>query len=89
MIPRIFPFGLYLVFLALESAIESVPAMASWGMVATPWIYPVKTAVVLGALVYFWPRYGELKGTPSAGKSDVLLAGLIGVLVYLAWVRMD
>lgn len=53
------------------------------------WLYPIKTTVVLGLLVYFWSSYQEL---PQPIFSDAKDAGLgigVGILVYALWVRMD
>lgn len=80
-------------FLALGEGItwlaRAVPVLASWGPVADLWLYPVKTAVVLGLLAYFWPRYGELKDRSFSSVGDVLVAVAAGILVYMVWVRMD
>lgn len=93
MIPRILPFALYMACLALAAGLawvaQAVPALASWGPAADLWLYSVKTAVVLGALAFFWPRYDELKGRPFGGGGDVVGAVAVGLVVYLAWVRMD
>lgn len=93
MIPRILPFALYMAFLALAAGLawvaQAVPGLASWGPAADLWLYSVKTAVVLGALAFFWPRYDELKGRPFGGGGDVVGAVAVGLVVYLAWVRMD
>ena len=93
MIPRILPFALYMACLALAAGLawvaQAVPALASWGPAADLWLYSVKTAVVLGALAFFWPRYDELKGRPFGGGGDVVRAVAVGLVVYLAWVRMD
>ena len=90
---RIIPFAVYIGFLALGAGLSwlapSVPDLASWAERADLWLYPVKTAVVLGLLLYFWPRYVELRGRVVSGVGDALLAVGVGVLVYLAWVRMD
>ena len=93
MIPRTLPFAAYVAFLALGEGIvwvaQSVPGLSHWAALANPWLYPVQTAVVLGLLLYFWPRYEELKGTVFKSGSEALLAFSAGLLVYVAWVRMD
>ena len=90
MIPRVLPFAAYMGFLALGEGItwlaRAVPVLASWGPVADLWLYPVKTAVVLGLLAYFWPRYGELKDRSFSSVGDVLVAVAAGILVYMVWV---
>ncbi len=93
MIPRILPFAVYVGFLALGEGIawlsQGVPGLDSWGPVADLWLYPLKAAVVFGVLAYFWPRYEELKGRSFGSGREVVFALATGILVYLAWVRMD
>ena len=92
-IPRVLPFAAYMAFLALAGGVawlvQVAPALASWGPIIDLWLYPLKTTVVLGALAYFWPRYEELKGRAFGGVGEALFAVATGILVYLAWVRMD
>ncbi len=91
--PRIIPFAAYFAFLALGAGMswlaEAVPRLAPFAEPAQLWLYPVKIAVVLGLLVYFWPRYAELRDRVVGGVGEGILAVGVGVLVYLAWVRMD
>jgi CAAX prenyl protease-like protein len=92
-IPRIVPFALFMAFIALESGIRWVGGLASSpepaGSLLSLWLYPVRTAAVLGALVYFWPAYRELRDAVCANWGEALLVSVVGVLVYLAWVCMD
>jgi len=85
MLPRVLPFGLYMAFLLLESAVASASASATLAL----WLYPVKTAAVLAALVYYWRQYEELHDKLCASLWEGVLAVGAGVVVYLAWVRMD
>lgn len=91
--PRVLPFAAYLVFIAVAEGLAwlagSVPDRAAWHATAELWLYPVKTVVVVGLLAYCWSRYEELKGKPFAGAGEVMLSVAVGLLVYLAWVRMD
>jgi uncharacterized protein len=91
--PRILPFALFMVFIGLESLIRWLV-----GLTSSPetnlspvfvWLYPVRTAVVLGALVYLWPAYQELREPMCVNTAEALLVIVTGVLVYVAWVRMD
>src|SRR6266852_9715347 len=92
MIPRVLPFAAYMAFLALAEGVawlgQTAPSLASCGPVVDLWLYPAKTALILGMLVYFWPRYEELKGRAFGGVGEALFAVATGILVYLAWVRM-
>lgn len=91
--PRILPFALFMAFIALESGLRWVSdLMSAVESGSTPsflWLYPVRTAVVLAALVYLWPAYQELRDQVCTNWSECLLTLGVGVLVYLAWVRMD
>ncbi|MBI3392867.1 MAG: CAAX prenyl protease-related protein [Nitrospirae bacterium] len=93
MIARILPFAAYMGFIALSAGISWLAGAgvlsSAWIEKADLWLYPIKTAVVLGLLGYFWLGYEELKEKIFAGPGEGLLAVGVGVLVYLAWVRMD
>jgi CAAX prenyl protease-like protein len=92
-VPRVLPFAVYLFFLALAEILawvwphfSAVTALGPWTHL---WIYPLKTAAVLAVLVYFWPRYDELNDKKTVQRRDVLLAVVVGLVVYGLWVRMD
>jgi membrane protease YdiL (CAAX protease family) len=54
------------------------------------WVYPLKTLVVAGVLVFFWRRYDELRsgaGRLSAGQ--VGLAVAVGLVVIVGWIGLD
>jgi hypothetical protein len=91
--PRIVPFALFMACLAVESGIHWVSGLlattASDHLTFSLWLYPVRTAVVLGALGYLWPAYRELREQICASWQEALLTLGVGVVVYLAWVRMD
>lgn len=93
MAARILPFAVYLSFLVLVQVIPSFiatsPSQHGWAGYIDLWLYPLKTAAVLGLLVYFWPEYRELKGKVINSRSEAILAIAVGLLVYAAWVRMD
>jgi CAAX prenyl protease-like protein len=91
--PRILPFALFMAFIALESLIRWLtgPAPSSETAISPTllWLYPLRIAVVLGALLYLWPAYQELRDTLCSNVSEALLVLVVGILVYVAWVRMD
>jgi CAAX prenyl protease-like protein len=90
-IPRILPFALFMACIALESALRWISGMMSSPEPDNPllWLYPIRIAVVLGALLYLWPAYRELHNRMCVDAREALLALGAGIIVYLAWVRMD
>ena len=95
MLARVLPFALFMAFIGLNALLQALAPEAEWLPAAQVWLYPVRTAVVVAVLVYFWREYDGLRGGdgarggPWTGAGDMALALLVGVLVYLAWVRMD
>jgi CAAX prenyl protease-like protein len=91
--PRILPFALFMVFIGLESLIRWIVGFTSSSETSLSpvfvWLYPVRIAVVLGALVYLWPAYQELRDPICINTGEALLVVVAGGLVYAAWVRMD
>jgi CAAX prenyl protease-like protein len=89
---RIAPFAAYLAFIAVGEVLQHLetlrPEAAPWSA-ARLWLYPLKTAVVLGLLTYFWKRYEELQTQAVVHRHELLITVLAGFLVYLGWVRMD
>src|SRR5262249_32274336 len=71
----------------LESGLRWVIDLASVAASDHPllflWLYPVRTAMVLGTLIFFWPAYQELCGKVWADWKEALLTLGVGVLVYL------
>ena len=80
--PRILPFAAYMAFIGVSSLL---PADSGTDL----WLYPIKTVVVLGLLVYFWSSYQELQRPVFMDAKDAGLGIGVGVLVYVLWVRMD
>lgn len=93
MAARIVPFGLYMLFLLVIQAVEWIEQTNVWQPSATEslqlWIYPIKALTVAAALLYYWHQYDELRWPLQLSFPTLTLAIATGVLVYLAWVRMD
>jgi CAAX prenyl protease-like protein len=91
--PRVLPFGMYLGFLAVEALLDSastwVPVLAESRALWSLWPYPIKIVVVLRALVYGWGQYDELHDKLCASLRERVFMIGAGVVVYLAWMRMD
>ena len=90
---RVLPFAVYLAFLAFDQAMTwattNIHSLESLTGQLDLWLYPVKTAVVMGLLIGFWPKYKELKDNARADHKGLYLAVAVGLAVYVAWVRMD
>jgi len=80
---RILPFALYMAFVAVVPAIGSL-----WPAFDIRWLYPVKVAVVAGALVLYWPAYRELADCRLTA-AEVLVALASGLAVFVAWINLD
>ncbi|MBS0150397.1 MAG: CAAX prenyl protease-related protein [Nitrospira sp.] len=93
MAARVVPFGLYALFLFIDQMIGWLERAAGWpsssGDPLHLWLYPIKTLVVAAALAWFWRQYDELQWPPRLPIQHLILITAVGVLVYLAWVRMD
>ena len=91
--PRILPFALFMGFIALEALLRWAAGLTAAADVSTAavflWLYPLRIAVVLAALVYLWPAYEELRDNVCLSFGEALLVLVVGGLVYVAWVRMD
>ncbi len=79
---RLLPFAGYMAFIAVSSVF---PVEAKTDL----WLYPIKTAVVLGLLVYFWSSYQELQRPIFVDAKEAGLAIGVGMVVYVLWIRMD
>ena len=80
--PRILPFSAYMGFIAISYFLPEDPSVEIW-------LYPLKIAVVIGLLVYFWHSYEELKAPKIDSVQEGALAVGVGIIVYVLWVQMD
>lgn len=79
---RAMPFGIYLVFLALASALPLLPG------VDARWLYPAKIGAVAVSLAILWHRFEEL-ARPRWTIPEVVWACVAGVAVFAAWISLD
>ena len=93
MVARILPFAVYVFFLAVAQIVSWISGSSGtapdWAAHIDVWLYPIKAIAVLGLLLYFWPQYRELKDKVINGPTEAFLTVAVGLLVYVAWVRMD
>ncbi|MCW5624179.1 MAG: CAAX prenyl protease-related protein [Burkholderiales bacterium] len=80
-VPRVVPFALYMVFLALKGSVPD--------SVDVRWLYPLQVGLVALALAVFWRRYTEWESIGTLGVRDWLWAIAVGVIVFVLWINLD
>ena len=81
MLPRVIPFAIYILFLALGEFLA--PVVTQLGL-HPRWLYVVRIIAVIAALVYFLRNFVELNNRPPL--QDFLYAGLSGLIVFVVWI---
>lgn len=91
--PRIFPFILFISFIALERIIEVLakyyPLFANLPNYSNYIFYPVKTALVAIILILFWGRYSEINIKQGVSWKSIFIGLLTGTVVFVLWINMD
>jgi CAAX prenyl protease-like protein len=82
---RVAPFVLFMALLALLGA---APSDGSWG-VDPHWLYAAAVIAVGALLAFFWREYGELARQNLPDASEVLLAVVVGLGVFVLWIQLD
>lgn len=85
-LPRVLPFAIYILFLALSDYLSPLSNILSLGSLTidTKWLYTLRVVLVLSVLLFFFRSYSELKVVPAA--KTFLVAILAGLLVFMAWI---
>ncbi|QGZ43274.1 hypothetical protein IP92_00768 [Pseudoduganella flava] len=81
---RILPFATYMAFIALADLL----ARLGWSDEALRWLYPAKTAAVVGLLWMYRHHYTELAWR-TLRWSQAAAAVVVGVVVLVLWVNLD
>lgn len=84
-VARVFPFVLFMILLAVRGQWPSQPLM---GLDAR-WVYGVSVLLVTASLLFFWRDYGELRAAALPKVSELLLAVVVGVVVFELWIHLD
>ncbi len=82
---RSLPFVVFLIFLFVRQQAVEWPAIGF----DPRWIYPFKTVLVAGLLLYFLREYEELRILPGNALWLWLWAPLVGVAVFVLWINLD
>jgi CAAX prenyl protease-like protein len=81
-LPRVVPFAIYILLLALGGLVDEAAFDKRW-------LYPAQVGLVAAALAFFWRRYDELLRPGPLPGGFWALAIITGVVVFVLWVRMD
>lgn len=79
-LPRVLPFGIYILFLAISGISVNVDSR---------WLYPVQVGLVAAVLIYLWHRYEELPRLRALHGGNWALAFIVGLIVFILWIRLD
>jgi uncharacterized protein len=79
---RVLPFMLFMALLALRGQLEQLNLAG----VDARWAYGLSVLVVSASLLWYRKHYDELRPWPSV--RDVLLAGVVGFVVFELWIRL-
>jgi CAAX prenyl protease-like protein len=82
---RSLPFGLFLLLLFVRQHLQGRVD----GAFDLRLLYPLKTVLVGGLLVYLYREYTELRQLPRSGTWLWLWAPIVGALVFVLWVNLD
>src|SRR5690242_2715521 len=80
---RAIPFGIYIAFLVLESAL---PSDAGFD---TRWLYAVKITCVGIGLAWLWPGYAELRRAPRTTGAAWVASVAVGIMIFAIWITLD
>ncbi len=88
---RIIPFAVFMGFIGLQQLLE-------W-CVSNDWIgispeqmlylYPIKTVLVGGLLIFLWGKYSELKFADFKNLTHTVASVALGLVVFVLWINMD
>ncbi len=79
--PRIIPFVLFMVLLAVRGNLPE-----EGGFIDPRWVYGISVLVVGASLVFFWRRYDELGRGSGLSFKHALLSIVLGVVVFQLWI---
>jgi len=81
---RTIPFAIFIAYIALASLIPDFDRL--WD---PRWLNVFRDAVIVCALAYLWPNYGELRTPGRTRPRHWLLAFVSGLAVFVIWIHFD
>ena len=88
---RIIPFAVFMAFIGVKQSLEWSVVKDWMDLTAQQmlYLYPIKTVVVIGLLLFFWGQYNELHLADFKNLTHTIASILLGLLVFVFWVNMD
>lgn len=83
-VARVVPFSVYIAFLPIGQALQSL-----WPDADVRWLYGVQVLLTGLALALLRDRYVELRAPAAVRMGDVLVAIVVGLLVFGFWINLD
>lgn len=81
---RVAPFAIYILFLALKPVVAK-----SFPEADIRWLYALQIGATAMALAVLRRQYVELAGAFALRAGQWLLAVVVGVMVFVAWINLD
>jgi len=88
---RIIPFAVFMLFIGLQEILEWV-VVKGWLELSPEqmlYLYPIKTVLVAGLLLFLWRQYDELNFADFKNTRHTVASLLLGLLVFILWINMD
>jgi len=88
---RIIPFAAFMAFIGVQQLLEWSVVKGWLDLTAQQmlYLYPIKTVLVVGLLLFFWRQYNELQFADFKNLTHTIASILLGLLVFVLWVNMD
>jgi len=88
---RIIPFAVFMGFIGLQQILEWTVSKG-WVDITSEqmlYLYPIKTLLVAGLLIFLWRHYTELDFSDLKDFKKTAASIVLGLVVFVLWINMD
>lgn len=88
---RIIPFAVFMGFIGLQQVLEWT-VTKGWVDITSEqmlYLYPIKTLLVAGLLIFLWRQYEELNFSDLKNLTHTAASIALGLVVFVLWINMD
>ncbi len=88
---RIIPFAVFMGFIGLQQLLEWCVSKGWIDISAEQmlYLYPIKTLLVGGLLIFLWGKYNELNYADFKNLTHTAVSVMVGLVVFILWINMD